>query len=44
MNAATDMLRNSESRCKSVDCAGGMGKDGKFGHTEVVANDGNIIY
>lgn len=43
MNAATNVLRNSESRGKSVDCAGGMGKNGKFGHSEVVTNDCNII-
>lgn len=43
MDTPADMLRDSKGRGKGIDGTGRVRKDGKFRHSQVITNNGNII-
>lgn len=43
MDTAPNMLWDSKGGGQSVDCSGGVCKNGEFSHAKVVTNDGDII-
>lgn len=43
MDPSTDMLGDTKGGCKSVYRSCRMGENGKFGYSQIVANNGNVI-
>lgn len=44
MNPATDVLWDTKGGCKSIDRARRVGENGEFCHSQVIADNGDVIW